>query len=202
MNVRQHISTLPSSTGDWRLIVQTARLVLSIPRYAVLALVSAVVGLSLFVVSLNLPVVQLALTGTLPSSARVAIIVRLFPFVGTGVAPLQDGLLLVVAAVSGVDIAVVTYTRRRPDGFQSSGGETAAGGGLRALVLGIAAWGTGLLVSVLWVFGVTDVWLRLPLGGLEFVVLALVALLLSIHWVAAGMHGSRVTNRPVDPPGI
>jgi len=38
-----------------------------------------------------------------------------------------------------------------------------------------------------------------PLDGLEFALLALVVVTLSIYWLADGMHGGMVGGCPVDP---
>ena len=199
MSVRGRLPELPSSGDDWRLVGRTARLVLSVPTYAVVALLAAGVGLSLFVFSLNLPLVELALTGTLPRSARVTILANLYPFVGSAFDPLQGGLLVAVAVLFGVDVAMVTYHLREHGVSLSGGGGSALGAVLGALGAGCAACGSALLVGVLSLFGVSASLLFLPLDGLEFALLALVALLLSMFWIAAGMRGGQVAGCPVDP---
>ena len=200
MNVSRYLPTLPSSTDDWRLMSRTARLVLSVPAYAAVAVLAAAVGLSLFVFSLNLPLVELAVTGTLPTGARLTILAKLYPFVGTGFGPVQGALLVAVAVLFGVDVAMVTYHLREHGVSLSGGGGSVVGAVLGALGAGCAACGSALLVGVLSLFGVSTTLLFLPLDGLEFALLALVALLLSIHWVADGMRGGRVAGCPVDPP--
>lgn len=55
MSTRSRSVRLPTRARDWRLMARTARLVVTIPVYAVLALVAALVGLTLFVLSQNLP---------------------------------------------------------------------------------------------------------------------------------------------------
>ena len=199
MSVRERLPALPSSGEDWRLVGRTARLVLSVPTYAVVALLAAGVSLSLFVFSLNLPLVELALTGTLPTSARFTILANLYPFVGSAFDPVQGGLLVAVAVLFGVDVAMVTYHLREHGVSLSGGGGSALGAVLGALGAGCAACGSALLVGVLSLFGVSASLLFLPLDGLEFALLALVALLLSMFWVADGMRGGRVAGCPVDP---
>ena len=199
MSVRKRLPAVPSSADDWRLVGRTARLVLSVPTYAVVALLAAGVGLSLFVFSLNLPLVELALTGTLPRGARLTILANLYPFVGSAFDPLQGGLLVAVAVLFGVDVAMVTYHLREHGVSLSGGGGSALGAVLGALGAGCAACGSALLVGVLSLFGVSASLLFLPLDGLEFALLALVALLLSMFWVADGMRGGRVAGCPVDP---
>lgn len=199
MSVRERLPTVPSSGEDWRLVGRTARLVLSVPTYAVVALLAAGVGLSLFVFSLNLPLVELALTGTLPRSARLTILANLYPFVGSAFDPIQGGLLVAVAVLFGADVAMVTYHLREHGVSLSGGGGSALGAVLGALGAGCAACGSALLVGVLSLFGVSASLLFLPLDGLEFALLALFALLLSMFWVADGMRGGRVAGCPVDP---
>ena len=198
MSVRKRLPAVPSSADDWRLVGRTARLVLSVPTYAAIALLAAGVGLSLFVFSLNLPLVELALTGTLPRSARVTILANLYPFVGSAFDPIQGGLLVVIAVLFGVDTTMVTY-HLREHGVSLSGGGRALGAVLGALGAGCAACGSALLVGVLSLFGVSASLLFLPLDGLEFALLALVAMLLSMFWVADGMRGDRVAGCPVNP---
>ena len=199
MSVRKRLPAVPSSADDWRLVGRTARLVLSVPTYAVVALLAAGVGLSLFVFSLNLPLVELALTGTLPTSARFTILANLYPFVGSAFDLIQGGLLVAVAVLFGVDVAMVTYHLREHGVSLSGGGGSVVGAVLGALGAGCAACGSALLVGILSLFGVSTTLLFLPLDGLEFALLALVALLLSIHWVADGMRGGRVAGCPVEP---
>ena len=199
MSVRKRLPAMPSSGDDWRLVGRTARLVLSVPTYAVVALLAAGVGLSLFVFSLNLPLVELALTGTLPRSARVTILANLYPFVGSAFDPIQGGLLVAVAVLFGVDTAMVTYHLREHGVSLSGGGGSVLGAVLGALGAGCAACGSALLVGVLSLFGVSASLLFLPLDGLEFALLALFALLLSMFWVADGMRGGQVAGCPVDP---
>ena len=199
MSVRKRLPAVPSSGDDWRLVGRTARLVLSVPTYAAVALLASGVGLSLFVFSLNLPLVELALMGTLPTSARFTILANLYPFVGSAFDPIQGGLLVAVAVLFGVDTAMVTYHLREHGVSLSGGGGSALGAVLGALGAGCAACGSVLLIGVLSLFGVSASLLFLPLDGLEFALLALVALLLSMFWVADGMRGGRVAGCPVDP---
>ena len=95
---------LPTGRADWRLMARTARLVLGGPGYAALALVASVAALSLFVLSLNLPL-----------GSRLTILVGLYPFLGPGFGVVQGVLLLVVAALTGVDVAMAVYHVREHD---------------------------------------------------------------------------------------
>lgn len=190
---------LPTTRADWRWAARTALLVLSVPRYAAAAAVAAAFGLTLFVFTLNLPVVRFALVGDLPLDARVTVLVHLSPWVGTAFDAVLGALLLVVAALYGLDVAMVSYHLREHGVSLSAGGGSALGALLSALGAGGAAFGSALLVGLLSLVGVSTSLVFLPLDGLEFALLALAPLLLSIHWVAEGMRGGTVAGCPVDP---
>jgi protein-disulfide isomerase len=194
----RRLPALPSSGDDLRLMGRTARLVLSVPTSAALAVVGAFFGLSAFVFSLNVPLVTFALTGSLPASGRATILLSLYPFVGTAFDAVQGALLVAVAALFGVDIPMVGYHLREHGVSLSGGGSGAVGAVLGALGAGCAACGSALLVGILSLFGVSASLLFLPLDGLEFALLALFALLLSIYWVAEGMRGGEIGGCPVD----
>ena len=56
---------LPTTRGDWRLMGRTVRLVLTLPVYAAVAAIAAVVSLTVFVVA---PVLSFGVTDTLLSN--------------------------------------------------------------------------------------------------------------------------------------
>lgn len=202
MTGRTTFQALPNTAADWRRMGRTARVVLTVPRYAVLALTSAAVVLSVVVVAVNLPVVDLALTGTLPTSARTTMLLRLYPFVGSGFGSLAAILALAVAAVFGVAIAMNTSYWRRRGTQDSSIPASRFGRSLLAIGAGCAACASTLVVGVLSLLGVPWVALVLPFDGLEFALLAVLPLLLSIHWAAEGLSDGRVVDSPGDPPRV
>lgn len=191
---------LPTGRDDWRLMGRTARLVLSVPRYAALAVVSAVVALTLFVVSLNVQLVaDVVVGGPLPLENRATILLELYPFVGTSFGAVQGVLLLVVAALTGVDVAVAVYHFREHGVSLREGGTSAAGVLFGTLGAGCAACGSAILLGILSLFGAGSLVLLLPLEGLEFALVAVLVLLLSIYWLADGMRGGQVAGCPVEP---
>lgn len=193
MNVR-----LPTRRRDWRLMARTARLVLSVPAYAALAAVATVAALTVFVVSQNLELAQFALVGPLPIENRVEILLGLYPFVGTSF-PLEAELLLVaIAALAGVDLAMVAYHFREHGVTVREGGGGTLGLLFGTLGAGCAACGSVLLAGLLSLVGAAGAATLLPLDGLEFSLLALAALVLSVYWVADGMRGGEVNGCPVD----
>jgi hypothetical protein len=189
---------LPTRRADWRLLARTVRLVVGIPRYAALALVAAVAALSVFVFSQNLPLVSFALTGALPLDARLTILLERYPFLGTDFGTATEVMLLAVAGLTGVDIAMVTYHVREHGLTLEGGGGSAVGVVLGILGAGCAACGSAILVGVLSLVGATGLVTALPLEGLSFSLLAAVALLLSLYWLAEGMRGGEVRGCPVD----
>lgn len=196
---------LPTRSTDWRLMARTARLVVTIPGYAVVGVVAALFGLTLFVASLSLDLVGFALTGPLETSQRLEIVFNLYPFVGSEFDTLASVLLVGVALLFGVNVAMLVYHLREHDLSVREGSGSAAGLVLGTLGAGCAACGSAIfagLFSILSATGLVAVGpvslTFLPFDGLEFTALALVALVLSIYWLADGMRGGMVNGCPID----
>jgi hypothetical protein len=185
---------LPTRADDWRLMGRTARLVLGQPRYAAVAVVAALVALTGFVLSQNLALASDVAAGRIPAS----VLPELYPFVGTSFGPVTGSVVVLVAALVGVDIALVTYHVREHRLAAGGGGGSVVGVVLGTLGAGCAACGSAVLAGLLSLFGVAGAVTLLPLDGLEFALLALVALVLSIHWLADGMRGGEIRGCPVD----
>jgi hypothetical protein len=197
MNVR--LPRLPTRRTDWRLMGRTARLVLSVPGYAVLAVVVALAALTAFSAALNLSyVADLVLGGSFSFGDRLRFLLGLYPFLGGFFGLLDGSLLAVVAALTGIDVSMATYHFREHGVSVREGGAGAVGVLLGALGAGCAACGSAVLVGLLSLLGVSTSLLWLPLDGLEFAALAVVALTLSIHWLADGMRGGEINGCPVD----
>jgi hypothetical protein len=190
---------LPTGIADARLVARTARLVLSLPAYALSAALVAVLTLSAFVLSQNLALVgDVVVGGSLPLAARLRILLELYPFVGTSYSLLSGGALLVVSGLTGVNLAMVAYHVREHGLSTRSSGGSLAGVVLGALGAGCAACGSAVLAGVLSLVGASGLALLLPLDGVEFALLAAAALLLSMYWLAEGMRGGRIGGCPVD----
>ena len=189
---------LPTRRSDWQLLARTVRLVLTIPTYAVVAVVAAFVALSVFVFSQNVPLVSYALTGPLPLDGRLTILLERYPFVGTDFGTATALMLVAVSGLTGVDIAMVVYHVREHGLSVEQGGGSAVGVALGVLGAGCAACGSAILVGVLSLVGATGLLTALPLEGLEFSLLAAVVLVLSLYWLADGMRGGKINGCPVD----
>jgi hypothetical protein len=191
---------LPTRAADWRLVARTTRLVLGGPAYAAVAVLAALAALTGFVVSQNLALVgDVVVGGTLPPRNRLAVLLGLYPFLGTSFSAAAGAALLLVAGLVGVDIALVAYHVREHGVSLRAGGSGVAGTLLGILGAGCAACGPAVLVALLSLVGATGALTLLPLEGLEFPLLAAVALFLSIYWMADGMRGGMVRGCPVDP---
>jgi hypothetical protein len=178
---------------------RTAKLVVTLPTYAVVAVLATLVSLTGFVVSLNIPLVMnLVVGGSLDLSSRLTILAELYPFVGTSFGPAQGVLLILVAGLTGVDIAMAVYHFREHGLDLQQGGAGAAGVVLGTLGAGCAACGSAVLLGLLSLVGVSTSLLFLPLDGLEFALGAIVVLTLSIYWLADGMRGGEINGCPVD----
>lgn len=192
---------LPTRRADWRLMARTMRLVVGIPVYAALAVTSAVVALSLFVLPTNLPLVgDLVVGGSLPLGSRLAILLELYPFVGTDYGLLQGGVLVLTAALVGTNVALAVYHLREHRVSLATGSGSLAGVVLGTLGAGCAACGGAILAGLLGVFGVSGALTLLPLDGLEFALLALAVVVLSVYWLADGMRGGEIRGCPVARP--
>ena len=177
---------------------RTARLVLSIPTYALIGVLAAVFGLTLFVLTQNLSVAVFALQGSLPADARVTILLGLYPFLGSVYNPVTGSVLLVLAGLIGVDVAMVGYHLREHGLSASEGTSGAVGLVLGTLGAGCAACGTAILTGLLSLVGAAGAVTLLPFEGLELTLGAAIVVILSIYWLAEGMRGSEINGCPVD----
>ncbi|MFB6184178.1 MAG: hypothetical protein ABEI96_06440 [Haloarculaceae archaeon] len=189
---------VPTTRADWRLIARTARLVLGIPRYALVAGLAWVGALSLFVFSQNLALVGFALGGALSITDRLSLLVSLYPFAGTAYTLASGTVLVAVATLVAVDVALAVYHLREHRLSVEQGG-SAVGVLLGTLGAGCAACGTAVVAGLLSLVGAAGVLAVLPLEGLEFSLLAAAVLVLSIYWLADGMRGGEIDGCPVDP---
>lgn len=199
MNVRRLLPPVPSGRDDVRLVGRTARLVLSLPAYALVALLTTLAALIAFAVAQNLTLVtDVVVGGSLPLGTRLSVLLELFPVVGALYSPAQSVVVVAVAALVGVDVAMVVYHLREHGVSARSGGGSLAGVVLGTLGAGCAACGTAVLAGLLSLVGVGGATLLLPFEGLELGVLAALSLLLSMFWLADGMRGGEINGCPID----
>lgn len=185
MSARRAIGRwVPITAADWNRIAGEAQSVLSNPRSALLAVVVAVVSLSLFVIPENVRLVlDVVVFGSADLSTRLRVLSALFPFVGGTVDPAGDALLVVLAGMTGITVGVIVD--RLGDG--AIGGEVGTGSTgvlLVAATGGCAACGSAVLAAVLGV-GAAGTLAALPLEGAELQLLAGFLLIVSLHRLAA-----------------
>ena len=172
---------------------------LSIPAYAVFAVLAAWLALTGFALSQNLTLTSdLIVGGSLPLADRLTLVIEQYPFVGTSYGVVDGLALLVVVTLVGGNLALVAYHVREHDLSAAGSGGSAVGVLLGILGAGCAACGSAILLGVLSLFGASGLVLLLPLGGLELSLLAVVALLVSTYWLADGMRGGEIRGCPVD----
>lgn len=190
---------VPTGREDLRLMGRTVRLVLSIPAYAVGSVIVSWLSLTLFTLSQNPTLTSdLIIGGSLPLADRLILITEQYPFVGTNYSVVDGLAVLVVVALTGINLSLVAYHVREHDLSVSSGGGSMVGVVLGVAGAGCAACGSAVLIGILSLFGASGAVLLLPFGGLEISILAVVALILSTYWVADGMRGGRIQGCPVD----
>lgn len=190
--------SFPTSVADWRLLGRTLRLVLSIRAYAVLAVLATVVGLSGIVASQNVALVRdVVIGGSLPLDARIETFLLLYPFVGPAFDAVTGTVLLLTAVLLGANVAVLTYHLREHDLSVKSGTGSVAGVLFGILGAGCAACGPVVFAGIIALVGGTGALLLLPLDGLEFALMAILLLVLSMYWLADGMRGGRIAGCPV-----
>lgn len=192
--------SLPTSRADWRLLGRTVRLVLGQPGYLALATVVgllAAVGMSL---TQNLQFnVDILVYGDLTIRQKLAVIRVQLPFFGESFEHDRGLLIYSIAALTGTNLAMLSYHVLEHDLSVEGGSGSAAGVMLGTIGAGCAACGPGILAGVVGIVGGAGVLATLPYEGLEFSLLAVLVLVLSMYWLAEGMRGGQIRGCPVDP---
>lgn len=190
--------SLPTRRTDWQLVGRTLRLVLSVPAYAAVAAVTALLGLTGIVVSQNIALVRsVVIGGSLSLPARIETLFLLYPFVGPGFQPATGVLVVLTALLLGGNVALLAYHLREHDLSIKGGSGSLAGVVFGVLGAGCAACGPVVFAGVLSLVGATGVFFLLPLEGLEFAIAGILLLGLSTYWLADGMRGGRIAGCPV-----
>jgi hypothetical protein len=190
---------LPTTMSDLKMTVRTVRLVISIPLYALLFMVAAVVGLSVFVLSQNIELVQTVVLGEyMTVEQRATVFSQLYPIIGTAYSPLKELFLLASAGLFGINLAMVVYHFREHQVNIHGGTSSVVGMVFGTLGAGCAACGSIVLTGLLSFLGATSVLALLPFDGLSFSAFGLVVFLFSIYWLADGMRGGTINGCPVD----
>lgn len=191
---------LPTSRGDWRLLARTIRLVLGHPSYLAQAFAIAVLAAVAMSLTQNLQYnVDILLYGDLPLETKLEVIQVQLPFFGESFDRERGVLIYTIAALTGTNVAMLTYHVFEHDLSVEGGSGSAAGVVLGTIGAGCAACGPGILAGVVGLVGGAGVLANLPYEGLEFSMLAVIVLVLSMYWLADGMRGGEIRGCPVDP---
>lgn len=192
--------SLPTDRADWRLLGRTVRLVLGHPTYAVLAVVVgllAAIGMS---VTGNLRfVLRVLLSDNLGIGFKVEFLVAMLPFFGPQFDVAHGLAIYAIATLTGANVALLAYHLLEHEVSVEGSGGSAAGVVFGTLGAGCAACGPGILAGIVGLVGGAGVLANLPFEGLEFSMLAVVVLVLSMYWLAVGMRGGEIRGCPVDP---
>jgi hypothetical protein len=191
--------SLPTQRADVARMVRTTRLVVGTPLYGAVAVLVTLVALTVAVAVQNWALVSDVVLGSGVSlGARVGVLFGLYPFVGTAYTAVQGALVVTATALLGVDLALLAYQLREHGvaGKESAGG--VGGAVLASLGAGCAACGSAVLAGILSAVGAAGVLALLPLDGLEFAIVAIAMLLVSIHWIADGMRGGEIRGCRID----
>ena len=145
---------LPTNKRDIKTALQVIRLILLIPQYTFLCLISSFLGLSIFVLSQNTQLVQTILFGEyLTIDQRFTVLSQLYPILGTAFTPAKEVFLLTCSLLFGINLSMAIYHMREHQLGVQSGTGSAIGMIFGTLGAGCAACGsvvlTGLL-SFLW----------------------------------------------------
>ena len=190
---------LPTDSDDWtRMGSQTAR-VLRRPRWLLIAVVSALLALALFVaVTSPVYVRTVVVGGHLSPLERLRAFVAVFPFVGAGDDLVRQSILVGVACVTGVNVAMVGYHLTRDRTTLSGSSGSFLGVVLGTLGAGCASCGIAIAGGIFSLLGGPVGLSILPFGGIELLFAALLATVLSLHWLVEGMRANDVEGCPVD----
>lgn len=190
---------LPTDRSDWRLLGRTVRLVLGHPTYALLAIVVGILAAIGMSVTGNLRfVLRVLLSGNLGIGFKFEFLVAMLPFVGPQFDALHGIAIYAIAALTGTNVAMLAYHLIEHEISLESSGGSAAGVVFGTLGAGCAACGPGILAGIVGLVGGTSLLTALPFEGLEFSMLAVVVLVLSMYWLASGMRGGEIRGCPVE----
>lgn len=172
---------LPTRRADWVYTAGVVGDVVRRPVYSALALVTAFVAVTVFVLPGNISLVaDVVVFGDAPLGARLGVLADLYPFFGLGTA--RSFLLVVAALLVGVNVSVLVHGYR--NGNVGGAGGSAAGTTLATLGAGCAACGSALLAAFFSTTAVAGSLALLPFEGLEFLAISLVILVVSTYWTA------------------
>lgn len=172
----------PTDREEWEEFGRTTATVVTRPAYALVTVLAATASLTLFVASQNLNLfLTVVVFGETAVPARLSFLLDLYPFVGPQYGATRGGLLVLTSGLVGANVALAAY-RVRTLSLVAREGWFGAGGVLfGALGAGCAACGSAAVAALLSTVGVTVSLTALPLDGIEFLLLGIVGLSISLY---------------------
>lgn len=163
------------------------------PRYILLALAVSFVIFSLSVWLRNLPLLRLVTASPLfDFSDKLSIFFGFLAGVNESIGLFPSLLIIAMSLLFGANTALfIYYIRQRRRLLAGKGGLTIGAFIAGLFGIGCASCGSFLASSVLAVFGASSLIALLPLKGLEFAILSILLLSLSIYWL-----GKEIKNDP------
>jgi hypothetical protein len=190
---------VPTGSDDVRLVGRTLGTVLSVPLYAVVALVASILSLLTIVVAQNVTLVRdLVVFGPLPIESRLEILLFLFPFVGSGTEPVTGVGMLATSLFVGINLSMLAFHLNEQGLSLAHGSGSITGVVLGTMGAGCAVCGAAVASAILGLFGAAGIIAYLPLDGLEFLLAALVFVPLSTYWLVKGIEYGGGEACPVD----
>lgn len=164
------------------------------PKYTLIATSTA---LALFIFMVLVP--NAALVGSVITNEnislgnKIAVFVSLLGGIGMSMGNISAVVTVLVSILFGANVALVAHLAQRRSFRAAQGGTVAgfAGASVGALGIGCVSCGTLALTAVFPLIGSTGLFALLPLRGIEFGIVGIVALLLSIYFLARRIkHGA------------
>lgn len=190
------LDTVPTSRREWKRLSETTTRVVTRPTYGLVTLLATTGALTLFVASQNLNLfLTVVVFGDSAVAERLAFLVDLYPFLGPLYDPIRGGLLVFTSSLVGVNVALVAY-RVGEIGLVAREGWVGAGSVLLgALGAGCAACGSAVVAGLLSTFGIATSVAVLPLNGVEFLLLAVGGLSVSLYTLSEAAAGDAACRR-------
>ncbi|MCA9353929.1 MAG: hypothetical protein KC877_00230 [Candidatus Kaiserbacteria bacterium] len=152
---------------------------------------AALVAFAVLTAGVMLPnwgiLVQILFSGSIGLGAKLSFVFSLYGSIFTNFTVFSALYLLLIAVLFGINVGILTFyiRRRQTKRTEGAAAHLASIGGIVSAMLGIgcAACGSVVITAVLGLFGATGLLLLLPFHGIEFGVLGLILLIVSIRYL-------------------
>lgn len=173
-----------NSSGQTQPLAKVIYAILLIPRYAILVVVTAYAFLVLIGWLQNIRFFRYVLRS--PAFTTFDAFSYLFGLKGLGTSTTVTStyLIIVIAFLTGINIAILTYYLKQRIALEKSIGITLAGTLIALVGVGCASCGSVILTSLFGLVVTTSIIGLLPFRGLEFLLFAVILVSFSIYAVA------------------